>query len=137
MTMRGAGGTPGGAGRFFLGLAMMIAGGYLFLSSIRVYNLFSFGYGLFSMGGLRVTSGMTLLPLVLGIGLIFSNSGSILGWLLAAGSLIAICVGVIASIQFSLAGMSLFELLVIFVMLAGGAGLFFSSLRDSGGRGRA
>ena len=34
--MRGAGGTDGGSLTFFIGLAMMIAGGYLLLSNIVI-----------------------------------------------------------------------------------------------------
>jgi hypothetical protein len=33
-TQRGAGGTPGGVGQFFLGLIMAAAGGYLILSQV-------------------------------------------------------------------------------------------------------
>ena len=132
MAVRGAGGTPGGAGRVFLGLAMMIAGGYLFLSAIRVHNLFGFGYSLYAFGPVRMTTGMTLIPLVLGIGLIFYNARNPLGWILGLGSLLAICVGVIASIHFSFSSMSLFDLLVILTLFVGGAGLFMSSLRSSG-----
>lgn len=131
MTRNAAGGTPGGAGRFFLGLAMMIAGGYLFLGSIRVYNVLSFGYGLFSVGPVRMTTGMTLIPLVIGVGMIFYNARNWLGWLLALGSFVAILVGVIASIHFSLRGMSLFELLGILVLFIGGLGLFLGSLRSA------
>lgn len=131
MTVQGAGGTPGGVGKFFLGLAMLVAGFYLFLSSIRVYHIFGFGYGLFNLGPLHVTSGMTLIPLAFGIGLVFFNAKSIIGWALTAAALIAICVGVIASIQLSLAGMSLFDLLVILVLMLGGLGLFLGSLRPS------
>ncbi|WP_243309908.1 hypothetical protein [Fundidesulfovibrio agrisoli] len=129
--MNNAGGTPGGAGKFFLGLAMFIAGGYLFLKSIRVYHIFSFGYPLMSFGGMRLTSGMILIPMVIGIGMIFHNARNPLGWLLGIGSLVAVCAGVIASIEFSLAGMSLFDLLVILVLLVGGLGLFLGSLRSS------
>ncbi len=131
MSINDAGGTPGGAGRFFMGLAMLIAGGYLFLSAVRVHHLFSMGYGLFSLGGVRVTTGMTLIPTVIGIGLIFHNARNPLGWLLGLGGLLAICVGVVASIQFSLADMTLFDLLVILTLLAGCAGLFVSSLRGA------
>ena len=129
MVGNGAGGTPGGLGRFFLGLAMMIAGGYLLLASIRVYNFFSMGYCLYSFGAFRLTAGMTMLPLAIGIGMVFYNARNWLGWLLLLGSLLAIVVGVIASIQFSLRSMSLFDLLVILVLFLGGAGLFLSSLR--------
>lgn len=132
MNQRGAGGTPGGAGRFFLGLAMMIAGGYLFLNSIQVHNFFSLGYSLFAFGPMRFTTGMTLIPLILGVGMVFFNARNWLGWLLFLGSLVAICVGVIASLSFSMRTMSLFDLLVILVLLVGGAGLFLSSLRPIG-----
>jgi uncharacterized protein len=134
MTINGAGGTPGGLGRFLLGLVMIIAGGYLFLNSIRVYNFFSMGYSLYAFGPVRLTTGMTLIPLALGIGMVFYNARSWIGWLLLLGSLVAICVGVIASIQFSLTSMSLFDLLVILVLLIGGFGLFLSSLRPLGSR---
>ena len=133
--MHGAGGTPGGAGRFFVGLAMCVAGGYLFLNAIHVSYGFGLGHVLYAYGPARLTTGMTLLPLALGIGLIFYNARNVLGWLLALGSLLAIVVGVIASIRFSLAGMSLFDLLVIVVLLVGGAGLFLGSLRPAQGRG--
>jgi len=129
--MHGAGGTPGGAGRFFLGLAMCIAGGYLLLNAIRITHLFAFHRVLFHLGPAPMTGGMLLLPLAIGVALIFWNARNPLGWLLALGSLLAICVGVIASIHFSLAGMSLFELLVILVLLCGGAGLVLGSLRTA------
>jgi hypothetical protein len=134
MAPHGAGGTPGGAGRFFLGLAMMIAGGYLFLNSIRVYNFFNMGYTLYTFGPVHFTTGMTLLPLAIGIAMVFYNARNWLGWLLLLGSLVAICVGVIASVHFSLQSMSLFDLLVILALLMGGLGLFLSSLRPVGPR---
>ncbi len=131
MGFNGAGGTPGGAGRFFLGLAMLIAGGYLFLSSIRVYHMFSFGYSLYSFGPVRLTTGMTLIPLALGLGMVFYNARNPFGWLLFLGSLLAVCVGVIASIHFSMISMSLLDLLLILTLFVGGAGLFLSCLRAS------
>jgi uncharacterized protein len=134
MTINGAGGTPGGLGRFLLGLVMIIAGGYLFLNSIRVYNFFSMGYSLYAFGPVRLTTGMTLIPLAIGIGMVFYNARNWFGWLLLLGSLVAICVGVIASIHFSFSSMSLFDLLVILVLLIGGFGLFLSSLRPLGAR---
>jgi hypothetical protein len=72
--MFGAGGTKGGIGQFFLGLAMFVAGGYLLLSSIIVTNDFSLGYGLFHIGTFSVTSGIILIPFMIGVGMIFYNS---------------------------------------------------------------
>ena len=128
--MRGAGGTEGGLGRFFIGLLMLIGGGYLFLQSILVRSTFSLGYGLYTIGTFQLTSGMVMIPFMFGIGLIFYNAKNILGWLLFIGSLIMLVFGVISSIHFSFRHMSAFELIVILTLVCGGLGLFLSSLRN-------
>ena len=125
----GAGGNAGGTGQFFIGLVMIVAGGYLLLNNIIVRPTFGLGMGLFSAGGVTVTTGMVLIPFVFGVGLIFYNSRNWLGWALAAGSIIAMVAGVIASIRLQFTGMSVFDLLVILILLFGGIGLFFRSLR--------
>jgi len=135
--MNGAGGTRGGVGSFLLGLAMMVAGGYLLLQSIKVTTVFSLGYGLYRWGGYSLTTGMVLIPMMFGVGMIFWNARNWLGWILALGSLISIVVGVLASIQFHIIHMSLFDLLVVLILAVGGAGLFLRSLFDSPSKGNA
>lgn len=127
----GAGGSDGGTGQFLIGLAMMVAGGYLLLNGIIIRPTFGLGMGLFRLGGVQVTTGMVLIPFVFGVALIFYNGRSWLGWGLAAASLIAMVTGVIASLQLTMVGMSVFELLTILVLLFGGLGLFLRSLRKS------
>lgn len=129
MPYRGAGGTNGGEGSFFIGLIMMIAGGYLLLRGITVRPQFGLGNQMYAIGGFPVTTGLVLVPFAFGIGMVFYNSRNWLGWLLTLGSVIALVVGVIASINFSLIGMSAFDLLVILVLLLGGVGLFLRSLK--------
>lgn len=126
----GAGGTPGGVGRFLLGVGMVIAGAYLLLNAIRVVHGFGFGRGLYSMGGFGITSGMILFPFIIGVIVIFYDREKWYGWLLAVGSLLALIVGAIASIQFSFTGMSAFDLIVVLILLFGGVGLVFNSLQD-------
>jgi len=129
--MKGAGGTQGGIVAFLLGFAMMSGGGYLLLQSIQVTHGFSFGYGLYRFGAFSLTSGMILIPQIFGIGMIFWNSRNIFGWLLSGGSLIALIFGVLASLQFRIRTMPLFELLIILILLVGGIALFLKSLRPS------
>lgn len=129
MALKGAGGTNGGIGQFFIGLIMIIAGGYLFLNAIHVRHAFHLGYRLYSFGTFNLTSGMVLIPFIFGIGLIFYNYKSILGWLLTVASLIMLGFGIISSLQFQLQDMSAFELITILVLLVGGMGLFISSFR--------
>lgn len=130
MPLKGAGGTQGGIGRFFIGLIMMVGGGYLFLDAIRITQHFSMGYAIYSFGALKLTTGMTLIPLIFGVGIIFYNSKNIFGWFLCTASLVMLLFGIISSIQFRIRTMTAFELIMILVLMIGGVGLFLSSLKS-------
>ena len=129
---RGAGGSDGGIPFFLIGMIMMIGGGYLLLNGIVVRPNLGMGARVFGIGGMPVTSGMILIPLMFGIGMIFYNAKSWLGWIIAGASLIALVFGVIANTTLQFARLSVFDLLVILVLLVGGLGLFLRSLRKSG-----
>jgi hypothetical protein len=127
--MHGAGGTSGGSGQFFLGLVLMCGGFYLLLNSVIVSSNFGLGARLFGIGGYGVTGGIILVPLVIGIAMIFYNARNVFGWLLAVVSFAALVFGVIASVSLNLRTMSGFELLCILALAFGGLGLFLRSLR--------
>ena len=131
--MKGAGGTSGGLGHFFIGLIMMCGGFYMLLNAITVTSSFGMGmrlYGFSAMGGnYSVTSGMIMIPFIFGVGLIFYNSKNILGWILSIGSITGLIFGVISSIRFSFKTMTSFDLIVILVLAVGGLGLFLRSLK--------
>lgn len=129
--MRGAGGNQGGELQFLIGLVMMIAGFYLLFNSISVQTRFGMGMRLFGMGGVGVTSGMLMIPLIAGVIFIFYNVRNLVGWLLSIGSLVAMIAGVLANAQFSLRGMSSFDLIVILVLAFGGLGIFLRSLKSN------
>jgi len=108
--MKGAGGTQGGTGQFFMGLAMMCGGFYLLFNAIQVSSSFGLGYGLYRVNafgqGMSITTGMVMLPFIIGIVMVFFDAKSKLAWLLSLGSLTALVVGVISSIQFHFKSMS-------------------------------
>lgn len=114
---------------FLLGVAMVIGGGYLLLSSIRVVG-YGYGQGLYRFGGVGINSGMILIPFIIGIVIIFYDSDKWYGWFIAGASLLALIVGVIASIRFSFSGMSAFEVILILVLLFGGIGMVLAAVRD-------
>ncbi len=126
--MHGAGGTPGGGMTFWLGVTMMIGGFYLLLNSIVIRASWGFGHSLYSFGGFGITSGMIMIPFLIGVGFVFYDSRNKLGWVLAIGSLLALIFGVIASVNFSFRHMSVFDLAVILVLAFGGIGLTLKSL---------
>ncbi|AZG37436.1 MULTISPECIES: hypothetical protein [Shewanella] len=127
--MKGAGGTSGGMGQFFIGLVMICGGFYMLLNAIKVTSSFGFSSHLYQLGGFGFTSGMVMIPFMFGVGIMFYNAKNILGWLLTFGSLVALIFGVISSIHFRFSYMSAFDLIVILVLSVGGLGLFLRSLK--------
>jgi multisubunit Na+/H+ antiporter MnhF subunit len=123
--MRGAGGTPGGLGSFLAGLAMVVAGGYLLLTKVTVTS------GLWHFWGYNAF-GLSLLPLLIGIGILFFDGRSLPGWLLTAAGALIILVGIIANLHVYFRPTSLFDTLLILILLAGGLGLVARSLRAQG-----
>ncbi|HHO55856.1 MAG TPA: hypothetical protein ENK21_05660 [Trueperaceae bacterium] len=79
---------------------------------------------------MNITSGMVLIPFMIGIAMVFYDSKNYFGWVLAIGAVLALVLGVISSTRFTLSGMSLFDLLMILVLFFGGLGIFLNSLRN-------
>ena len=118
--MKNVGGTPGGMGTFVLGLIMAVTGGYLLFQQVQVTG----GYwGGWSFGGAGNSFGITLLPLLFGVGILFFNGRSMIGRLLAFGGGLVIVVGVIANLDIHFRQTSLWNTLIMLVLLVGGIGL--------------
>lgn len=77
----------------------------------------------------RDASGLSLLPLIIGIALVFFDRRSIPGWLLLISGLIIIVSGILMHLQFYFQPTSLFNTLLMLGLLAGGLGLIARSLR--------
>jgi len=123
--LRDVGGTPGGLGDFLLGLGMAVVGLYLLFDRVTVTG----GYWAFGSYGQDRSFGLTLIPVMAGVGALFYNGRSVLGWLLFGGGLLAIVAGVIANLQMHFQPSSLVNTLIILGLLSGGVGLFFKALR--------
>ncbi|MDQ3684301.1 MAG: hypothetical protein M3430_01690 [Acidobacteriota bacterium] len=122
---RGAGGTSGGVGEFFLGLAMAVAGGYLLTNRVTVTS------GFWSLWGYN-TFGLSLLPLIIGCGILFFNGKSIAGWLLVFVGVVIIFANILMNLQIYFQPTSLFNTLLMIVLLAGGIGLIARALVSHG-----
>ena len=120
--LRGAGGTEGGIGMFLMGFVMAVAGGYLLTSQVTVTSGYwhLWGYNAF---------GLSLLPFVVGIGFLFFDGKSPVGWVLTIAGAVILFVGIIANLDIYFRPTSLFNTLVMLVLLLGGIGLVARSLR--------
>jgi hypothetical protein len=120
--MRGAGGTEGGIGQFLLGLVMAVGGAYLLTQQVMVSSGFWGWFG-------PHTFGLSLLPLVVGIGILFFDGKSTIGWLLTIAGAAIVFLGILMNLRVYFEPTSLFNTLVMLILLAGGLGLVARSLR--------
>ena len=120
--LRGAGGTEGGLGTFLIGALMAIAGGYLLTNQVTVTTGFwhMWGYNAF---------GLSLLPFLIGIAFLFFNGKSIIGWILTVAGALIIFLGILAHLDIYFRPTTLFNTLLMLVLLVGGIGLVARSLR--------
>mgnify|MGYP006892290737 CR=1 FL=1 len=81
-----------------------------------------FGYGGFSVAGIRISSGLVIVPLIIGIIWMFATS-SFASKVFTAISVILILAAVILNTDIRLVTMSLYEWVLILVLIFGGAGL--------------
>ena len=119
---QGAGGTEGGIGMFLVGFAMAIAGGYLLTNQVTVTTGYwqLWGYNAF---------GLSLLPLIVGIGFLFFDGKSPVGWVLTIAGAVIVFVGILMHMDIYFRSTSLFNTLVMLVLLVGGIGLIARALR--------
>jgi hypothetical protein len=109
---------------FIFGLVLAIAGGYLIMNQVQVTS------GYWSWWGTN-TFGLTLIPLVIGIGLLFFNGKSIAGWVLSGGGTVIIFAGILANLEIYFRQTSLFNVILMLVMFAAGLGLMARAVKIS------
>ena len=126
-SLKDVGGTPGGIGYFVMGFIMTCIGGYLISNQVNVVGSYWSFYG-------ANTFGITLIPLLFGIGILFWNGKSAIGWILTAAGALFILAGVIANMHIYFRPATLFETIVMLVLLVGGLGLIARSLAAHGAK---
>ena len=120
--IRGAGGTEGGLGTFLIGFVMTLAGAYLLTNQVTVTS------GYWRIGGYNAF-GLTLLPFVVGIAFLFFDGKSIVGWVLTIAGAVVLFVGIVMNMDIYFRSTSLFNTIIMLVLLLGGIGLVARSLR--------
>src|SRR6266581_8161890 len=121
--LRDVGGTPGGLGDFLIGFAMACVGGYLLSNQVSVVGSYWSFYG-------TSTFGITLIPMLIGVGMLFFNGRNPIGWLLTVAGALFILAGVIANLHIYFQPTSLFNTLVMLILLFGGLALIACSMRS-------
>jgi hypothetical protein len=121
--MTGAGGTPGGVPQFFLGLGLAVVGGYFLTQQVTVQS------GYWTLGGWNAF-GLSLIPFILGVGLLFFDGKSTWGFLLLFAGVLIIAAGILLNLTIYFQPTSLFNTLMMLGLTAAGVGLVLRALKS-------
>ena len=104
--------------QFMIGMVMLAAGLYWFLSNVTVMTHFGF-----QLWNFRVGAGLIVVPFIAGIIWLFVNVDSFGAKLLTALGIVVILASIIANIQFIFRATSLYAYLIMLILIFGGAAL--------------
>jgi len=101
---------------------MSAVGCYLLFNQVQVTTSYWHFWG-------GASFGLTLVPLLVGIGFLFFNGKSLIGWGLSIVGLAIILAGILMNMDIYFQRTSLFNTLVMLGLLAGGLGLIAKALQ--------
>ena len=107
--------------QFLAGLAMLIAGLFILSQKVMVYSGL-FGHGL-QIGGFYMSNGLIMVPFIIGIVWMFASGGSLPSKIFTVVGVLIIIIAIIMTTNIRLVQMTLYEWVLILVLIFGGAGL--------------
>lgn len=119
--------------QFVGGIAMLAVGLFIFSQKVIVHSSW-FGYGGFSLAGIRISSGLIIVPLIIGIVWMFATGASFASKVFTGFSVLLIVAAVVMNTNIHLTSMTLYEWVLILVLIFGGVGLTAKVLLADGGR---
>ena len=115
---------------FYVGIVFIFAGIFFLLSKAVVRT----SWVTFSVGGINVSTGLIVIPLMFGVAWLFYNPKSFVAKLITVFGAIAIIGAIILSLRISFTTTSMFDYLIMILLIAAGAGsllkAFFKDAAD-------
>ncbi|MFZ5987690.1 MAG: hypothetical protein ACOYWZ_11275 [Bacillota bacterium] len=117
--------------QFFSGIILFLIGAYLITQNTIIYTNFS---ALSDVLGFNMPFGLIILPLLIGIGILFFNSKSVLGWIVLVFGILSILLGILMALKIQFKPITLYFGILMYGMTAAGLGLFLKSIFGGGKR---
>ena len=105
---------------FLVGAVMLTVGLFWLMQIVQVSSLWGGGW---MIGGLHVTGGATLVPLIAGIIWLFIDPKSVGAKVTCVLGAVVVVAGILLSVRFYLRATSLYIFVLIFILIASGCGL--------------
>lgn len=118
--------------QFVAGVIMLVVGLYILSQKVMVSST----YGFFSLWGGTFSSGLIMIPFIIGVVWMFATGGSFASKVFTALSVLLIIVSIIVSTRIWLVRITMYEWVLILVLIFGGAGLVAKVLFANNKSGR-
>lgn len=112
---------------FFLGLLMFGGGLFMILQNAEVHTSWGYGY-FYHIGSWGVPNGMIMLPVLIGIVMLFLMEKKLPGWIVTILGIIFILLTIIMSVRITWRSTSAYIFIIMFGLVAAGGGLMLRVL---------
>lgn len=109
---------------FFTGIVIFCLGAFTILQNTTI----STSFGLQGLIGFNPPFGVVLLPLIIGIIILFFNESSFFGWFLVIVGILIILVGILMGLQITFRRTTLFTTIMMYGLTAAGIGVTLKGL---------
>lgn len=114
--------------KFLAGLVMLVVGLFLIFNNITVSSSWGMGGYFFSLGSFNVPNGAIMLPILIGIGMLFFMRKRIYGWIVLSIGVVFVLLSVIMSTRITWRSTSAYIFVIMFGLVAAGGGLVLREL---------
>ena len=104
---------------FYIGIVLIFAGIFFLLSKAVVRS----SWLTFTVGGVNVSTGLIVIPLMFGVAWLFYNPKSFVAKMITVFGAIAIIGAIILSLRITFTTTSLFDYLIMILVIASGTGM--------------
>ncbi len=111
---------------FFVGLLMLAGGLFMILQNIQVKS--NWGSYYFYIGNFNISSGMTTLPLIAGIAMLFLMRRKIFGWVVFAIGIVIILLSVLLTTKLEWRTTNAYVFIIMFGLTAAGGAIVIREL---------
>lgn len=108
---------------FYMGILLIISGLFFLLSKAVVHS----GFHGWNLGGLSISTGIVVVPLMIGIIWLVNNPKSFLARLITIAGAIFIVGSIIINIRISFTTTSMVDYIIMMLLIAGGIGLIIKA----------
>ena len=109
--------------KFFICLVMLAVGLFMIFQNTEVSSTWGMGGYFYHIGGFGISNGMIMLPIVVGIGMLFFMRKRIYGWIVLAIGIAFVLFTIFATTHIHWRTTSAYVFIIMFGLAAAGAGL--------------